>query len=147
MIESDPLAAEEIRDSFDVLVINDSALSVSSYELASTISSDLFIAVMGNDTENIVACLLAKEHGAKRTIASGVQILYLKLKMALMMVFKLTLYFPENLNCTRTQSVTQLALAVRDQFASGTIEATRIKLSESSSWIGYSIQDIKLPEM
>ena len=149
VIESDPLAAEEIRDSFDVLVINDSALSVSSYELASTISSDLFIAVMGNDAENIVACLLAKEHGVKRTIAKVSSNSLLKIKdgthdgfLGIDLVLS-----PENLTAQELNRLVRSygALSV-DQFASGTIEATRIKLSESSSWIGYSIQDIKLPK-
>ncbi|MBF0276710.1 MAG: Trk system potassium transporter TrkA [SAR324 cluster bacterium] len=149
VIESDPVTAEEIRDSFDVLVINDSALSVSSYELATTIATDLFIAVMGNDAENIVACLLAKKYGVKKTIArvgsnelfkshAGSHDDFLGIDLVLS---------PESLTAQEINRLVRSygALSV-DQFAGGSIEATRIKLHNKSDWIGYSIQDIKLPK-
>lgn len=149
VIEADPMTAEEVRDNFDVLVINDSALSVTSYELASTIAADLFIAVMGNDAENIVACMLAREHGVKRTIARVGSNTFFKTQrgsyddfLGIDMVLS-----PESLTAQEINRLVRSygALSV-DQFAGGKIEATRIKLSEGSQWIGYSIQDIKLPK-
>lgn len=149
VIESDPVTAEEIRDSFDVLVINDSALSVSSYELASTIATDLFIAVLGNDAENIVACMLAKEYGVKRTIARvGSNSLFKSHEGSHEDFLGIDLVLsPESLTAQEINRLVRSygALSV-DQFAGGTIEATRIKLHESSEWIGYSVQDIKLPK-
>lgn len=149
VIEADPNVAMEIKDNFDVLVINDSALSVSSYELASAISTDLFIGVLGHDAENIVACMLAKEHGVKKTIArvgsnalfkthDGTYEDFLGIDLVLS---------PESLTAQEINRLVRSygALSV-DQFAGGAIEATRIKLCDSSSWIGYSVQDIKLPK-
>lgn len=149
VIESDPAVGEEIRDNFDVMVIKDSALSISAYEMASAIATDLFIAVMGNDAENIVACMLAKEHGVKRTIArvgsntlfksqAGSHDNFLGIDMVLS---------PESLTAQEINRLVRSygALSV-DQFTGGKIEATRIKLSDSSTWIGYAVQDIKLPK-
>ncbi len=149
VIESDPVTAEDIRDSFDVLVINDSALSVTTFELAATIATDLFIAVMGNDAENIVASMLAKEHGIKKSIArvgsntffkttDGTHDDFLGIDLVLS---------PESLTAQEINRLVRSygALSV-DQFAGGKIEATRIKLHETSDWIGYSVQDIKLPK-
>ncbi|MGK5091198.1 Trk system potassium transporter TrkA [Deltaproteobacteria bacterium TL4] len=149
VIEQDPLVAEEIRDNFDVLVINDSALSVSSYEMASTIATDLFVAVMGNDAENIVACMLAKEYGVKRTIARVGSNAFFKTQegshenfLGIDLVLS-----PESLTAQEINRLVRSygALSV-DQFAGGKIEATRIKLADNSSWIGYAVQDIKVPK-
>lgn len=149
VIESDPAVAEMIRDNFDVLVINDSALAAGSYEMAATIATDLFIAVLGHDAENIVACMLAKEYGVKKTIArvgsndlfktqEGTHENFLSIDMVLS---------PESLTAQEINRLIRSygALSV-DQFAGGKIEATRIKLSDDSSWIGYSVQDIRLPK-
>ena len=148
IIESDPILAKEIKDSFDVLVLNDSGLSMSTIKLASTVGTELFVATMGNDAENIVACLLAKKAGVEKLIArvssnlvfqdnEGLHEDFLGIDLALS---------PEGLTAQEINRLVRShgALSI-DQFAGGEIEATRIQISTHSSWIGYSIQDLKLP--
>ncbi|MBF0349728.1 MAG: Trk system potassium transporter TrkA [SAR324 cluster bacterium] len=149
VIESDPAVGEEVRDNFDVMVINESALSCHAYEMASTIANDLFIAVLGNDAENLVACMMAKKYGIKRTIARIGSNKFFKTQegsydnfLGVDMVIS-----PESLTAQEINRLIRSygALSVY-QFAGGKVEAARMKLSAGSSWIGYAIQDIKLPK-
>ncbi|MDG2499549.1 MAG: Trk system potassium transporter TrkA [Flavobacteriaceae bacterium] len=53
----------------DIKVIRGDATSISVLKEARILNSDLFISVASSETSNITACVLAKQLGAKRTIA------------------------------------------------------------------------------
>jgi len=53
----------------DIKVIKGDATSISVLKDARSLNSDLFISVTSSETSNITACVLAKQLGAKRTIA------------------------------------------------------------------------------
>jgi trk system potassium uptake protein TrkA len=53
----------------DIKVIKGDATSISVLKDARILNSDLFISVTSSETSNITACVLAKQLGAKRTIA------------------------------------------------------------------------------
>ena len=53
----------------DIKVIKGDATSISVLKDARILNSDLFISVTASETSNITACVLAKQLGAKRTIA------------------------------------------------------------------------------
>ena len=53
----------------DIKVIRGDATSISVLKEARILNSDLFISVTSSETSNITACVLAKQLGAKRTIA------------------------------------------------------------------------------
>ena len=56
-------------DHLDIRVIKGDATSIAVLNDAKTENSDLFIAVTSSETTNITACVLAKQLGARRTIA------------------------------------------------------------------------------
>ncbi len=56
-------------DHLDIRVIKGDATSIAVLQDAKVDSSDLFIAVTSSETTNITACVLAKQLGARRTIA------------------------------------------------------------------------------
>ncbi len=56
-------------DHLDIRVIKGDATSIAVLQDAKVNSSDLFIAVTSSETTNITACVLAKQLGARRTIA------------------------------------------------------------------------------
>src|SRR5690606_15689181 len=56
-------------DHLDIRVIKGDTTSIAVLKDARVENSDLFIAVTSSETTNITACVLAKELGARRTIA------------------------------------------------------------------------------
>ncbi len=70
IIESDSERCFELADKLpDVLVINDDGHDVNLLEEENIEKMDAFIAVTGNSETNIMSCLVAKNHGVKKTIA------------------------------------------------------------------------------
>ena len=70
IIESDNDRCFELADKLpDVLVINDDGHDVNLLEEENIEKMDAFIAVTGNSETNIMSCLVAKNHGVKKTIA------------------------------------------------------------------------------
>lgn len=55
--------------SFDLMTLTGSSVNIINLEEANIKNTDLFIAVTPHETENITACMLAKDLGAKETVA------------------------------------------------------------------------------
>lgn len=69
MVEQSEEVAEEVRRQLDVGVIVGSATSPSVLRQADVKSADLIVATTGSDETNMVACFMAREMGAKKTVA------------------------------------------------------------------------------
>ena len=80
LIESNPERCQELADTLpDTLVINDDGHNVHLLEDENISEMDAFIAVTGNSETNIMSCLVAKNHGVKKTIAMVENIDYINL--------------------------------------------------------------------
>jgi len=69
IVEQSGEVAEEVRRQLDVGVIVGSATSPSVLRQADVKSADLIVATTSSDETNMVACFMAREMGAKKTVA------------------------------------------------------------------------------
>ncbi|MBR9859595.1 Trk system potassium transporter TrkA [bacterium] len=84
LIESDSERSFDLADKLpDVLVINDDGHDVHLLEDENIDQMDAFIAVTGNSETNIMSCLVAKNHGVKKTIAMVENIDYINLSQTI----------------------------------------------------------------
>ncbi|MEJ2006503.1 MAG: NAD-binding protein, partial [Cyclobacteriaceae bacterium] len=80
LIESDKEKCFELADQLrNVMVINGDGRDVDLLEEESIEEMDAFIAVTGNSETNIISCLVAKNHGVKKTISLVENIDYIHL--------------------------------------------------------------------
>lgn len=84
LIESDSDRCIDLADRLkDVLVINDDGHDVNLLEDENIEKMDAFIAVTGNSETNIMSCLVAKNHGVKKTIAMVENMDYINLSQTI----------------------------------------------------------------
>ena len=69
LIENDKESLAYADNHLDIKVIKGDATSISALKDARILNSDLFISVTSSETSNITSCVLAKQLGARRTIA------------------------------------------------------------------------------
>lgn len=70
LIEKEKSVCEHIANELDITVLCGDGTSIEMLELADTQGADCFIAVSGNDEDNLIACQLAKgKFNVKKTIA------------------------------------------------------------------------------
>lgn len=70
LVEIEKSVCERIADELDITVICGDGTSIEILELADTHDADCFIAVSGNDEDNLIACQLAKgKFNVKKTVA------------------------------------------------------------------------------
>jgi trk system potassium uptake protein len=69
VIDQDPAKCEEIAEDSDILVITGDAGQKSTLEEARLRSAYAFVAAAGDDSENLMICMMAKEMGVKRVIS------------------------------------------------------------------------------
>ncbi len=84
LIESNTERCNELADSLpETLVINDDGHDVHLLEDENISEMDAFIAVTGNSETNIMSCLVAKNHGVKKTIAMVENMDYINLSQTI----------------------------------------------------------------
>ena len=69
LIDNDKESLAYADNHLDIKVIKGDATSISALKDARILNSDLFISVTSSETSNITSCVLAKQLGARRTIA------------------------------------------------------------------------------
>ena len=73
IIEPQEALCRSLADSLDVPVVCGDAISFDTLRTADVASCDAFVAVTGNDEDNLVACQIAKrEFGVDRTVARSI---------------------------------------------------------------------------
>ena len=84
LIESDSDRCQELADLLpETLIINDDGHDVNLLEDENISEMDAFIAVTGNSETNIMSCLVAKNHGVKKTIAMVENMDYINLSQTI----------------------------------------------------------------
>jgi trk system potassium uptake protein len=69
VIDRDPLKCSEIASGSDVMAITGDASQKSVLDEAGVKNADAFVAAAGDDSENLMICMLAKESGAKTVVS------------------------------------------------------------------------------
>jgi trk system potassium uptake protein TrkA len=69
VIEQDPAKCAEIAEGSDIMVITGDASQKSTLEEARVRNAHAFVSAAGNDSENLMICMVAKEMGVKTVIS------------------------------------------------------------------------------
>ena len=128
IIEPQEALCRSLADSLDVPVVCGDAISFDTLRTADVASCDAFVAVTGNDEDNLVACQIAKrEFGVDRTVARASN--------------------PKNRELLHTLGVDTVVCGTDNlsHILEREIETDTILLPEDFAFAGKSIKDIPIP--
>jgi trk system potassium uptake protein TrkA len=143
LIEKDPKVCEKLASELHALVICGDASDKKTLEDARIKTADVFVAVTGNDSENIVACQLAKNsYGVPLVLARvedidraqmccsmGIDLIVSPAHVA-SVVFENAIALPGTTSILISETITR---------------AVEVTVSENSKAIGKRIRDLSLP--
>ena len=69
VVDNDPKRLESIAGMVDVIVVEGDCTTFATLKKAAVRKADLYIAVLPEETSNVVSAMLAKQLGARKTIA------------------------------------------------------------------------------
>jgi len=127
----------------DIKVIKGDATSISILKEARVNTSDLFIAVTASETTNITSCVLAKQLGAKRTIAriSNTEFIIHKEEVNFTQLGIDELISPEALAAAEVELLlNQSAFNDSYEFEGGALTMVGMNLSSTASFIGKNVK-------
>ena len=149
VIELDPERRARIEAELDVLVVGGNGAHEPILEAADVARSDLFLAVSSNDEANLVASLLAKRLGAKRSVVriqGGEEVLDHREVYT-------DLFGVDLLLSTQLLTTTRILNEIRghntvavEYFAGGKVQLRRLELGPDSPLTQKPLREIDLPE-
>ncbi len=128
----------------DIKVINGNATSLSILKEANINSTDLLIAVTSSETTNITVCVLAKQLGAKRTIAriSNDEFIEHKDEMQFDKLGIDELISPEALAATEIEMLlNESVFNEHCEFENGALTMFGLRLSRTAAFVGKSVKE------
>ena len=128
----------------DIRVIKGDATSIANLKNARVKSSDLVIAVTSSETTNITICVLAKQLGAKRTIAriSNTEFINQKDEVGFTKFGIDELISPESLAASEIELLlSQSAFNDTYEFESGALTMLGLNLSRTALFVGKSVKE------
>ncbi len=128
----------------DIKVLKGDATSISILKEARVSNSDLVIAVTASETTNITVCVLAKQLGAKRTIAriSNTEFITHKDEVGFTRFGIDELISPESLAASEIELLlNQSAFNESYQFEDGALTMVSLNLSRTASFVGKTVKD------
>jgi len=158
VIEQDEEAAEQVRRTLDVgVVVGNAAIPRVLWE-AEVQRADLLVAVTGTDEVNMITCFMAKELGAKKTIArvrnpeySGYLLVGGKSPYATRKVVRprslgVDLFVNPEIEAAReiVSILSGLYVTPMEEFADGRVQLREFK-AESAAVVGKRLADIPFP--
>lgn len=149
VIDHDESQLEAAKNTLDVLTITANGASPITMNDPDIRSADILIAVTASDEVNMVACILAKRHGIKHTIARIRDMKFMRgeAKEYLKENFDIDLMLnPEMITASEINRIlmTPAALNVED-FAHGKIRLFETKVQRRSPLARIPLKDIELP--
>jgi len=145
VIDKNELVLDKLNNNYDISCIEGNALVIDTLYEAGVTDTDILIATMKNDEDNILCTLLAKKLGAKNTIARvrnpeyTKSINYIKNELGLSMSIN-----PELLTAKEISNELRFPENVKSSYlAKGKIELVEFKIKETSQLINNSIKNIK----
>ena len=148
VVDHDPAHTRRANDELDVRVVTGSAAQSSVLFQAEVLGTDLCLAVTGSDEVNLVAASIAKEMGARRTVARVYAPVFRDLS-----TFDYQRHFRiDRLLSMEHLSAMELAREIRhpgavavENFARGELEMQELAVAEETSAVGILLKDLKLP--
>lgn len=128
----------------DIRVIRGDATSISILKEARVNICDLFIAVTSSETTNITICVLAKQLGAKKTIAriSNTEFIHYKDEVGFTRFGIDELISPEALAASEIElSLKQSSFNENYEFENGALTMVGLTLSRSASFVGKTVKE------
>ena len=149
VIDHDENQLTAVKNTLDVLTINANGASPITMDDPDVNGADVFIAVTATDEVNMVACILAKKHGAKHTIARirdmqfmGAAKDYLKKNFDIDLMLN-----PELIAANEIYRILMTPAALNvDDFAGGKVRLFEAKVNKHSKLSNIPLKDLKLPE-
>ncbi len=148
VVDQDPACTRRVNDELDVRAVTGSAAQSSVLFQAEVLGADLCLAVTGNDEVNMIAASMAKEMGARRTVARVYAPVFRDLS-----TFDYQRHFRiDRLLSMEHLSAMELAREIRhpgaiavENFARGELEMQELAVTEKTSAVGVPLKDVKLP--
>ncbi|WP_323786874.1 Trk system potassium transporter TrkA [Psychroserpens sp.] len=132
------------NDHLDIRVIKGDVTSIAILKEARINTSELFIAVTSSETTNITACVLAKQLGAKRTIAriSNAEFIDNKDEVGFTKFGIDELISPEALAASEIELLlNQYGFNDTYQFEEGALTMLSLRLSRTASFVGKTVKE------
>ena len=149
LIDHEAGQLEAAKNSLDVLTINANGASPITMEDPEIAGADILIAVTKSDEVNMVACILAKKHGIKHTVARIRDMQFIsEAKDYLKQNFDIDLMLnPELITANEINRIlmTPAALNVED-FAHGKVRLFEAKVRRKSKLANIPLKDLQLPD-
>jgi trk system potassium uptake protein TrkA len=143
LIDIDKNSLAYANDHLDIRVIKGDVTSISILNEARIDRSELFIAVTSSETTNITACVLAKELGAKKTIARISNSEFLD-----QTEFGFTKFGIDELISPETLAAAEIGLLLNQygfndtyEFEEGKLTMLSLRLSRTASFVGKTVKE------
>lgn len=143
LIDTDKNSLAYASDHLDIRVIKGDVTSISILNDARINTSELFIAVTSSETTNITACVLAKELGAKQTIARISNSEFLDQTEVGFTKFGIDeLISPETLAAAEIELLlNQYGFNDTYEFEEGKLTMLSLRLSRTASFVGKTVRE------
>lgn len=145
LLDEDHDKLQKISSQIDLMTFNGFANSFKDLRDAGVAESDLFIAVTPFEDKNIVSCLIAKDLGAKRTVArvNNGEFLNEKNRDRISQLGVDEIIYPENLAAREiVNSLKQVATREMIEFSDGKLILLGIKVRENAKIIDKTLEEI-----
>ena len=144
IIEPQEALCRSLADALDVPVVCGDAISFDTLRTADVASCDAFVAVTGNDEDNLVACQIAKrEFGVDRTVARASNPKNRELLHTLGV--DTVVCGTDNLSHILEREIETDTIRQLLSLGGGTASLNEILLPEDFAFAGKSIKDIPIP--
>lgn len=144
LIDTDKNSLAYASDHLDIRVIKGDVTSIAILNDARINTSELFIAVTSSETTNITACVLAKQLGAKQTIAriSNSEFIDQKDEVGFTKFGIDELISPENLAAAEIELLlNQYGFNDTYEFEEGKLTMLSLRLSRTASFVGKTVRE------
>jgi trk system potassium uptake protein TrkA len=145
LVDEDKIRLDQIATQVDLLTVTGAANSISDLRSAGISKADLFIAVTPFESRNVLACILAKELGAQKTLAriNNAEYLQKAFKNKFLEMGVDELIYPETLAAKEIiAAVKQPGARVTHEFSNGKLMLLGIKIRENAEIVNKSLIEI-----
>jgi len=145
LLDEDKQKLEKIANQVDLLTVAGAANSINDLKNSGISKADLFIAVTPFESRNVLACILAKELGAKKTLAriNNAEYLLKPYKSKFLEMGVDELIYPETLAAKEIiASLKQPGARVTHEFSNGKLMLLGIKIRENADIVNKTLIEI-----
>ena len=144
LIDTDRESLSYAENHLDIKVVRGDATSIAVLRDSNISSADMLIAVTSSETTNITTCVLAKQLGAKQTIAriSNTEFIKYKDEVGFTKFGIDELISPESLAATEISlSLNQSAFEDSYEFEEGALTMLGLHLSRTAQFVGKTVRE------